>query len=141
MKTSIYLAFVLGLFISCSNEKTKSNNPYIPNYSFSYVININLASYAALNSAINPILITDPSGITMIVMKVSDTDYRAWNSYCPNQSPVDCSKMSINGVNAKCSCENLEYSLFTGSPTTSVEYGMISYSVQILGNNSIRVYN
>ena len=136
-----YFAFLnaLILLLGCTHDTAKSNNPYIPNYSFSADININLPLYSGLNTAINPISFTEPSGISMIIMKVSDTDFRAWNDSCPNQYPTACSKMSIHGVNAKCSCDNIEYSIFTG--VGPAPYPMISYRVQVLGNNLIRVYN
>jgi hypothetical protein len=136
-----YLVFftALILLVGCSGDSPRNNNPYIPNYSFSANIDINLPLYSGLNTPINPISFTEPSGISMIVMKISDTDFRAWNDSCPNQYPSACSKMGIHGVNAKCNCDNIEYSLFTG--VGSGPYAMIPYHVQVLGGNVIRVYN
>lgn len=137
MKKYFYLLFAISLFFGCVKDTVRNNNPYIPNYSFSYIINLNLNT--KLTVPINPDILTEPSGITMIVMRISDTDYRAWNANCPNQSLSSCSKLVINGLNAKCNCENYEYSLFTG--IGNAQYTMIPYRVEILGNNSIRVYN
>lgn len=139
MKKYCCLLFTSLLFLGCTKDTVRNVNPYIPSYNFSFVINLNLPSNSGLNSPINPISITEPSGINMIVMKISDTDYRAWNSYCPNQSPSSCSKMTIDGTNAKCSCEDYKYSLFDG--VGNAQYTMIPYRVEILGNNSIRIYN
>lgn len=139
MKKFIALLAAGILLLGCSHDNVRSNNPYIPNYSFSANIDINLPLYSGLNTPINPISFTEPSGISMIVMKISDTDFRAWNDSCPNQYPTACSKMSIHGVNAKCNCDNVEYSLFTGIGPG--QYPMISYRVQVLGGNVIRVYN
>lgn len=129
------MVFLMG----CTKDTARNNNPYIPSYSFSFVINLNFAAYSGLNSPLNPIAITEPSGIPILMMKISDTDYRAWNAYCPNQSPSPCSQMTIKGLDAKCSCDALEYSLFTGVGTA--QYAMIPYRVEVLGNNSLRVYN
>ena len=38
----------------------------------------------------------------------------AWEATCPNHLPESCSKLSISGVLAECSCENFQYSLATG---------------------------
>ncbi len=137
-KYCFYLLSTL-LLLGCSKDTVRNVNPYIPSYNFSFVINLNLPSYSGLNSPINPVSVTEPSGISMIVMKISDTDYRAWNSYCPNHSISSCSKMTVNGTNAKCSCEDYEYSLFDG--VGNAQYTMIPYRVDVLGNNSIRISN
>ncbi len=139
MKKHILLLFGLLHIMSCTKDTVRNKNPFIPNYSFSFVINLSLPSYVALTSNLNPIKVSDGTGINLIMMKVSDNNYVVWNVNCPNQYPSDCSLMSINGLNAKCACDNIEYSLFTGVGTS--QYTMIPYAVEILGNNSIRVYN
>ena len=73
-------------------------------------------------------------------MKISDTDYRAWDANCPNQYPSSCSQMRINGVNAKCNCDNFEYSLFTGVGNDG-DYIMKPYRVQVIEPKLIRIYN
>lgn len=141
MKIIIFFALAtLFLTTNCDSQNNRQNNPYLPNYSFSILINTNLPTYSGLTSAINPIIINDAAtSISVIVMKVTDTDFRAWDINCPNQSPTTCSRMTIKGVDAVCSCDKIEYSLFTGVGTGN--YGMKSYSVEVLGNNAIRIYN
>ena len=140
------LAFLsMTLFIlSCSSDSVRYKNPYIPNYTFSITINANLPLYSGLLSAANPILITQnnvgANGI--IVMKISDTDYRAWEANCPNQYPSACSRMVINGLNAKCPCDDIEYNLFNGVGIDGQgEYTMKPYRIEIIGDNLIRVSN
>lgn len=139
MKNFFLLILATALLLGCGNDTVRNNNPYIPSYGFSYIINLNLNS--ALTAPINPVFLTEPSGISMIVMKISDTDYRAWNAYCPNHSISSCSKLIIKDdkINAKCSCENYEYNLLTG--IGNAQYTLIPYRVEVLGNTSIRVYN
>lgn len=136
-----YLLYILNLvvLIGCSGDSVRNNNPYIPSYNFSYVINLNLNT--PLTIPVNPVVVTEPTGISMIVMKITDTDYRAWNANCPNHALSSCSRLIIKGdkVNAKCNCENYEYSLFTG--VGAAKYTLIPYQVEVLGNNSIRVFN
>lgn len=129
------------LYISCADSTQRNNNPYLPNYGFSITINKNLPLYSGLNSPINPIIIRESTaGISgIIAMKISDSDYRAWELSCPNQVPAPCSVMTLNGLNAKCSCiDNFEYSLFTG--IGNAPYTMKPYRVEIQGN-LIRISN
>ena len=135
------LYFVLGLFLSCSkDDNNRNNNPYIPEYNFSVSLDRNLPLYSGLNTPVNPILITNENaGVKgIIVMKISDTDFRAWEANCPNQYPQECSRMTINGLNAKCPCDGIEYSIFTG--VGSGPYTMKSYRVEVLGD-IVRIYN
>lgn len=139
---NLLLALILLLFITgCSKDKVRNTNPYLPDYSFNLTINTNLASYSKLNFNMQPLYINDgTSGIKgIIVMKVSDTDFRAWEASCPNQYPSDCSTMVISGLNAKCNCDNLEYSLFTG--VGSGQYSMKAYRVEVLSPTSLVVSN
>lgn len=142
-KLIVGIAFTL-LFLSCSSDTVRNRNPFIPDYAFSITIDANLPLYSKLLSAVNPLFIFDgTSGANgIIVMKISDTDYRAWEANCPNQFITDCSRMIINGVNAKCPCDDIEYSLFTGVGLNNEgEYTMKPYRVDILAKNLIRVSN
>ena len=106
-----------------------TNSQYLQNVSFSKEINTNLPSYNALTFPSNPILITDAgAGIQgIVVMKAgSGNDYRAWEASCPNQYPIACSKLSISGLNAVCSCDNYSYSIYTGDWRSTISYETIS---------------
>ena len=142
-KILVFLSLTLLIF-SCSSDSVRYKNPFIPNYGFSTTIDANLPLYSKLLLPVNPLLIYDGiSGANgIIVMKISDTDYRAWEANCPNQYPSACSRMFIVGVNAKCPCDDIEYSLFTGvSADKQGEYTMKPYRVDILGKNLIRISN
>lgn len=144
MKKTVTLISLVILILSCSSDSVRYKNPYIPDYNFTITINANLPTYTKLLSAVNPLLIFDgTSGANgIIVMKISDTDYRAWEANCPNQYPSACSRMVINGVNAKCPCDEIEYSLFNGVGVNGQgEYTMKPYQVDILSKNLIRVSN
>lgn len=143
MKKFLLAVLIIVLSSSCSNDRIRNKNPYIPNYSFSITIDANLPTYSGLRSAVNPIKIPDNGQHPMlIVMKISNTDYRAWDANCPNQYPSACSQMSITGVNAKCPCDDIEYSLFTGVSTDGTgEYTMKPYRVEVMGTDLIRISN
>ena len=139
----VYITLTLVL-LSCSSDNVRYQNPFIPNYNFSITIDANLPLYSGLLSPINPIRITNENvgANGIIVMKISNTDYRAWEANCPNQYPSACSRMVIVGVNAKCPCDDIEYSLFTGvGMDNQGDYTMKPYRVDILGPNLIRVSN
>ena len=137
-----FLAFILiGFLCSCEKDSGRTyNNPYLPNYSFSTTLNLNLPSYSGLNSNSNPIAITVDGDIHIVIMKVAGSDYRAWNGNCPNQSPTACSRLSIDGLYAKCNCEDAyKYSMYDG--TAAAQYTMIPYRVEVINSSTIRVYN
>jgi len=142
MKKHFLYLLILPLFFCCSKDDNKRNtNPYLPDYSFSITIDPNLPLYSALKTPINPVLITSANvGVNgIIVIKISDTNYLAWEANCPNQYQSDCSRMAIkNNTTAKCNCDNLEYSLLTG--VGGGNYTMKPYATEILGG-TIRVYN
>lgn len=144
MKKLIVLITFTLLSLSCSSDSVRYKNPFIPDYAFSITIDANLPSYSKLLSAVNPLYIFDgTSGANgIIVMKISDTDYRAWEANCPNQYITACSRMLINGLNAKCPCDDIEYNLFNGVGLNGEgEYTMKPYRVDILAKNVIRVSN
>jgi len=141
MKKIGYSLALLFLLVACEKDSAKRvNNPYLPYYSFSANLNLNLPLYSELNTNLNPKAITLPNGIPTVIMRVSSSDYRAWNGYCPNQSPTACSVLSTTGLFAKCGCDDhFQYSVFDG--TGNAQYTMVPFRVEVLGNNSIRIYN
>jgi nitrite reductase/ring-hydroxylating ferredoxin subunit len=141
MKKYFIISLLMVLFANCSQDKNRNVNPYLPDYSFSYPINLNLPSFSGLTSNINPVYLNAQGlGVKgIIVLRISDTEYRAWEAACPNQYPSDCSTMKITGLDAKCDCDNQKYNLFTGVGTG--QYTMKPYQVEILNPKNIRVYN
>lgn len=142
MKKYILILFILPFIGACSKDDFTNNNRYLPNYNFSIDINLDLPLYSQLQFPSNPVRVTQLGiGINgVIVMNVGGT-YTAFEASCPNQALSDCSILQVNGILAKCPCDGVEYSLFTGQPTTKVEFPLKQYRVQVLAPNMIRVYN
>ncbi|MFN8274122.1 MAG: hypothetical protein U0X58_04485 [Flavobacteriaceae bacterium] len=140
-KIGLYLSLIF-ILMACEKDAARTNNnPYLPYYSFSVTLNLNLPLYSDLNTNLNPKSITLPNGSQTVIMRVSDSDYRAWNGNCPNQSPTACSVLSIEGLYAKCGCDDhYQYSIFDGT-AANARYAMVPYRVEVLGGNSIRIYN
>lgn len=141
MKHCFFLIITTLLFISCSKDDNKNNNPYLPNYPVNLQIDRNLPSYSNLNYVSNPVYVNIAgAGIRgIIVMKIGEGQYNAFDAACPNQSLSSCSTMTISGINAVCACDNKQYSLFTGL-ASGAQYPMKQYRVSVNGS-ILSIYN
>lgn len=137
MKKYLLLSVIIPFFFSCSDSGLNNSNPFIPNYSFSIDLNLNLATYSNLKFASNAVFISG-TGARGIIVFNTGSGYNAFDAACPNQAISSCSTMTIDGINAVCGCDNKEYSLFTGQG--SLQYPLKQYRVQVNGN-MLRVYN
>jgi nitrite reductase/ring-hydroxylating ferredoxin subunit len=138
MKKILSLFLIASLFFSCSNNDFDNTNPYIPNYTVSLDINMNLPSYSSLLYVSNAIYYPG-QGAKGIIIFNTGSGYNAFDAACPNQALSACSTMTINGINAICACDNASYNLFTGL-SSGKEYPMKQYRVEVSGN-VLRVYN
>lgn len=139
----IFLFVFLGILLNCDKDNTvQNNNPYLPNYSFTYTINTTLPQYSNLEFPSNGIYInTAGIGIRgVFVFNAGSGNYTAFDAACPNQPLTDCSTMTINGIEANCSCDNANYSLFTGL-ASGKQYPMKQYRVEVVNASTLRVYN
>jgi len=142
-KTRNSIAIVL-LFVGCSKVNV-ARNPYLPDVRFQYDINLNLPEFDGLRFAGGSHLIHNVGYNGVLVFNLNGNDYLAWEATCSNHVPESCSKLSIEGVLAKCSCEDFQYSLATGqllNPTENLEtpYSLLFYQV-IANNNILRISN
>jgi nitrite reductase/ring-hydroxylating ferredoxin subunit len=141
MKKFIVLLLTFPIVLSCSDSNFNNNNPYLPNYSFAVDININF--YDNLRYSGNAIY-TAEAGIRGLIIFNTGSGYIAFDAACPNQSLSSCSTMTLKGINAVCSCDNAEYSLFSGqcigTNCDGKQYPMKQYRVEVSGS-TIRVYN
>ncbi len=140
-----FFCFILLLLMSLSCEKDNqinNNNPYLPNYSFEVTLNMSFPQYANLAFPSNAVYVNVAgAGIKgLLVFNAGSGNYLAYDAACPNQALTDCSTMTINGINAKCSCDNAEYSMFTGLGAGK-QYPMKAYRVQVIDATTIKVYN
>ena len=72
------------------------------------------------------------------IINAGFNQFRAFEASCPNHEPNDCSTMNLNGQVATCSCEDYEYSLFTGQMLNRPEdnnryYDMLEYHTSFSG--------
>ncbi|MGO4820352.1 MULTISPECIES: Rieske (2Fe-2S) protein [unclassified Flavobacterium] len=137
MKKYIFLTLVSMLFISCSNSDFNNKNPYIPNYSFTVDLNMNLPAYSNLKYASNAVFYAGVGAKGIYVFNTG-SGYNAFDAACPNQVISSCSTMTLKGINVVCPCDDTEYSLFTGQG--KLQYPLKQYRVEVNGN-VLRVYN
>lgn len=145
MKNICFKALICLLIVSCSKSNEVRNNAYLPNYSFDTgnLINTNLPQYSNLQFAGNHILLSSDYGINGVVVFFSGTSYSAFELTDPNHSIQACSKLTVQGVIATCSCDDgNSYEILTGQGQegTTGQYSLKPYFVEINGN-IIRVYN
>ena len=141
MKKIITLFVAIIAILSCSDDDVRTRNQYLPNYAVNVEVNLNLPLYNDLNYAGNAVLITQGSaGINGIILFNTGSGFLAWEATCPNQIPTTCSQLDFSEPIATCPCDNVEYSLFTGLPTVTMQYGLLQYRTEVNGNN-VRIYN
>lgn len=137
MKKSVWLFVLFLAFISCSDNGPVNTNPFIPNYTFTVDVNMNLPSYSKLLYPSNAVYYAG-KGVKGLIIFNTGSGYNAFDAACPNQTPSTCSPMTIDGIDAVCSCDNKTYSLFSGQG--SLQYPMKQYRVEVNGN-VLRIYN
>jgi nitrite reductase/ring-hydroxylating ferredoxin subunit len=137
MKKSVWLSVLFLVFLSCSDNGPINTNPFIPNYTFTVDINMNLPLYSNLQYPSNSIYYAG-KGVKGLIIFNTGSGYNAFDAACPNQTPSTCSPMTIDGIDAVCSCDNKTYSLFSGQG--SLQYPMKQYRVEVNGN-VLRIYN
>ena len=139
------LLFLSLLMLQCSTQ-TSRRNPYLQEIGFSIELNLNLPAYAPLKIIGNPVYLgTAGLGTQGIVVMNSGFDsFVAFEASCANHAPNSCSKLSIKGQNAICTCEDYEYSLFTGQllnpPNQERTYDLLAYGTRLSGN-VLQVFN
>ena len=136
----------LTILIAYSCEKNKiERNPYLNNVKIDYEINLNLPEFDPLRyiGGSKKILNIGLNGV--IIFNLNNTSYLAWEASCSNHKLKDCSKLKIEGVLAKCYCENYQYSLATGqliNPDKNLKnpFGLLYYQTNLY-NNILRISN
>ena len=150
MKKYFFLLVSIPMFLGCTTNSPKNNNPYLPNYSVNFDVNMNLPSYSNLLTVINAVYIPNQGTGKGIVIFNSGSGYNAFDAACPNQALGSCSAMTFKKLDPNdplkidlthlvCACDGAEYSLFSGQ-SPGKQYPMKQYRVEVNGN-VLRVYN
>ncbi|OIV42975.1 Rieske (2Fe-2S) protein [Flavobacterium johnsoniae] len=137
MKKICLLILFVSVLLSCSDSERSNKNPYLPNYSVNLSIDMNLPAYSNLKFVSNGVIVPN-NGAKGIIIFNAGSGYNAFDAACPNQDVNSCVAMTIDGINAVCSCDKTSYSLFTG--LGGKDYPLKQYKVQVSGT-VIHVYN
>jgi nitrite reductase/ring-hydroxylating ferredoxin subunit len=137
MKKICLLILFVSVLLSCSDSERSNKNPYLPNYSVNLSIDMNLPAYSNLKFVSNAVIVPN-NGAKGIIIFNAGSGYNAFDAACPNQDVNSCVAMTIDGINAVCSCDKTSYSLFTG--LGGKDYPLKQYKVQVSGT-VIHVYN
>ena len=135
MSKKIYILLLFMPFVfSCDGGSINNNNPNIPNYQVNLQINLSLPAYSNLQFPSNHIVdYSAASGARGIVVFNTGSGFNAFDLACPNQPFSSCtSPMTITGIEAKCTCDNTTYNLFSGQ-SPGQPYPMKQYRVQVSG--------
>ena len=144
MKSILYLIPFI-LLASCSSDNV-TQNPYLPNYEFNTgsLINTNLPQYSQLKFAGNSLILNSPYGINGVVLYYAGGEnYNAFEITDPNHQLSTCSKLTVEGIIATCSCDDgNSYDLLNGigREGTTGTYPLIRYRVEVSGS-IIRIFN
>lgn len=137
MKKLILFFSVALLLVSCTNDENRSNNPFLPNYAVNFQINTNLPTYNRLQYAGNAVLVYG-YGINGVIVLNTGSGYTAYEATCSNHEILGCSALSLNGVEATCSCDALVYNLYLG--IADAPYPLKQYRVSVNGP-VLTIYN
>ena len=139
MRKALYI-LIFTVLLACSSDSGR-RNPYLSEIGFRFDLNLNLPLYSPLTNTGNAVYVgTQGVGIRgVFVINTGFNVFRAFEASCPNHPPNSCSTMELNGQTAVCSCEDYEYSLFTGQQLNRPDdgknyYNMLEYRATQNGN-------
>jgi len=139
MKKIFVSLLVVAFIFACDGGTINNNNPNIPNYPVNLSLNLNLPQNSNLQFASNHI-VNYTQGARGIVVFNAGNNFLAYDLACPNQTFDSCgAPMTITGIEARCTCDNKVYNLFSGQ-SPGMQYPMKQYRVQMSGG-SLQVFN
>ncbi len=142
LKKILSLLVIVLALSSCEPDDEVRNNPYLTNISFRLDLNLNLPEYNSLNFPGNS-YVTSTHGINgVVVYNINNTQFTAFELSDPNHPLSNCSRLTVQGIIATCSCgDGNSYNILTGELSSGTgQYSLKPYRVRKSGN-IIEVYN
>ena len=138
MKQIIFSLLFLFVISSCNKDdgnNVNDINPFIIEPLVSLSLNLNLPQYNSLLFPGNSVVINSQGVKGVIIYNVNNTLYTAFDLTDPNHAPSSCSRMSIEGVIASCTCgDENTYDIVTGQHQMDPDtYPMLPYRIQRSG--------
>lgn len=131
------VVFLVMSLISCNKEQIVQDNPYLPNRSFSYSINMSLPAYSNLQFPGN--YLEDRlqgRGINgVLIYNLNSSQYMAFELTEPNMPISSCSNLQVSGLEAISNCNGKirKYSIITGQLIEGEgeqQYGLLPYIIR-----------
>lgn len=139
MKSNFIILIILLTIISCKkDDQINTDNPYLIDPLVSMNLNLNLPEYNPLKFPGNSIIIIQQGIKGIVIYNVNNDLYTAFELSDPNHIPNECSKMTIEGIIATCTCESdtNSYDIVTGQhQTNETLYPMLQYLAVRTGDN------
>lgn len=136
MRILIALICVLILTTCSSNSLNDENCQFLLDVTVNESINLNFPQYSQLQFPSNPVYIPN-TGNGGVIITNTGSGYAAFDAADPNHIFNACSVLTIEGLNAKCGCDDENvYNLFTGQPVNngSLRCSLKRYRVEQNGN-------
>ncbi|MEX0997988.1 MAG: hypothetical protein WDZ45_13140 [Flavobacteriaceae bacterium] len=137
MKVFVTVTLLLVLLSCKSDDNVNQNNPFLIDPLVNLQLNLDLPQYNPLNFNGGSVIINNQGIKGVIVYRISDSQFIALDLTDPNHAPNDCSRMTIEGIEATCPCpdHNNKYNIITGQHTTQPDlYPMQRYRAVRNGN-------
>ncbi|HAT66495.1 MAG TPA: hypothetical protein DCS66_18180 [Flavobacteriaceae bacterium] len=137
----LVLFLLVGFFILGCNKKNddpvNDNNPFLTPPIVNINLNLNLPQYNPLRFPGNSIILTQQGIKGIVVYNVNNDLYTAFDLTDPNHIPSACSKMTLEGIVASCTCgDDNSYDIVTGqSQSDQEDYPMLQYRINRSGDN------
>lgn len=143
MKKIVFL-LLLSTIISCKDDDNiNNNNPFLIDPLVNIQLDLSLPQYNPLNFPSNSIIINSQGIKGIVVYNIDNSQYIALELSDPNHAPNDCSRMTIDGIEATCPCstDTNRYNIVTGQHLTNPDlYPMQRYRAERTGN-VVRITN
>ena len=137
----LFSLLIIVILVSCNknnDDGINNNNPYLTPPIVTITLNLNLPEYNPLRFPGNSIVLPQQGIKGIIVYNVNNDLYTAFDLTDPNHLPNSCSKMTVEGIIATCTCEDQNaYDIVTGQITPPVQntYPMHQYRISRSGDN------
>lgn len=139
MRYSIFFILLSFVLSACSSDDDYKDNPYLIDQRFQFQLHLSLPQYEQLNFPGNHIVIPQVGLNGVVIFNMNNDMYYAYELSDPNHQLRDCSAMSVDQLEATCSCQDGNvYSIITGQPIEGGGiYAMKPYRVERLAESLI----
>jgi len=132
-----FLTLLIFLLEACKDDTLiPDNNNLLPNVGVNLQLNLNLPEYKNLTFPGNSFITTQQGINGIVIYNIDNSQYTAFEITDPNHAIQSCSKLSVNGITATCSCEDANaYNIVTGQKLNGEQgFALRRYRISRNGN-------